>query len=65
VTGPHDGRCVFVSGGTTGIGLAAARRFVAEGAKVVVVDLNEAAAAETDWSGRRPSSNHMRARRQA
>jgi NAD(P)-dependent dehydrogenase (short-subunit alcohol dehydrogenase family) len=35
--GVHDGRGVFVSGGTTGMGLAAARRFVADGAKVFVV----------------------------
>lgn len=33
----HDGRGVFVSGGTTGMGFAAARRFVAEGARVFVV----------------------------
>lgn len=35
--GVHDGRGVFVSGGTTGIGLAAAHRFIADGAKVFVV----------------------------
>ena len=33
----HDGRGVFVSGGTTGMGFAAARRFVEEGARVFVV----------------------------
>ncbi len=35
--GVHEGRGVFVSGGTTGMGIAAARRFVADGAKVYVV----------------------------
>jgi NAD(P)-dependent dehydrogenase (short-subunit alcohol dehydrogenase family) len=35
--GRHDGRGVFVSGGTTGMGFAAARRFVDEGARVFVV----------------------------
>lgn len=33
----HAGRGVFVSGGTTGMGLAAAERFVGEGATVFVV----------------------------
>ncbi|HZZ79951.1 MAG TPA: SDR family oxidoreductase [Gemmataceae bacterium] len=36
----HEKRCVIV-GGTSGIGLAAARRFVAEGARVVVAGLDE------------------------
>jgi NAD(P)-dependent dehydrogenase (short-subunit alcohol dehydrogenase family) len=35
--GRHDGRGVFVSGGTTGMGFAAARLFVEEGARVFVV----------------------------
>jgi 3-oxoacyl-[acyl-carrier protein] reductase len=33
----HQGRGVFVSGGTTGMGFAAAKRFVEEGARVFVV----------------------------
>ena len=37
MSGPHEGRGVFVSGGTTGMGLAAARRFAGEGAKVFIV----------------------------
>ena len=37
MTRPHDGRGVVVAGGPQGVGLAAARRFVAEGAKVFVV----------------------------
>lgn len=35
--GRHEGRGVFVSGGTTGMGLAAAKRFVEEGANVYIV----------------------------
>ncbi len=38
---PHDGRGVFVSGGTTGMGLAAAKRFADEGARVFVVGRSE------------------------
>ena len=37
MSGPHEGRGVFVSGGTTGMGFAAARRFAGEGAKVFIV----------------------------
>jgi NAD(P)-dependent dehydrogenase (short-subunit alcohol dehydrogenase family) len=36
----HDKRCLIV-GGTSGIGLAAARRFVEEGARLVVAGLDE------------------------
>jgi NAD(P)-dependent dehydrogenase (short-subunit alcohol dehydrogenase family) len=45
-----DGRVAVVTGGASGIGLATARRFAAEGARVVVADVDhragEAAAAE-------------------
>ncbi len=35
--GRHEGRGVLVSGGTSGIGLATARRFLAEGARVWIL----------------------------
>lgn len=41
------GKVVLVSGGASGIGLAAAKAFAREGARVVVADLNAAGAAET------------------
>ncbi len=42
VPGRLDGKVALVTGGASGIGLASVRRFVAEGARVVVGDLDEA-----------------------
>ncbi len=38
-----EGRCALVTGGASGIGLATVRRFTEEGARVAIVDLNDAA----------------------
>jgi NAD(P)-dependent dehydrogenase (short-subunit alcohol dehydrogenase family) len=43
-----DGRVVAVSGGASGLGLASAKRLLAEGANVAVLDINEAAATATE-----------------
>jgi NAD(P)-dependent dehydrogenase (short-subunit alcohol dehydrogenase family) len=41
VTGRIEGKVAIVTGGASGIGAGTARRFVAEGARVVVADLQE------------------------
>ena len=44
--GRLEGKVAIVSGGATGMGGAASKLFAAEGAKVAIIDRNEAAAAE-------------------
>ena len=47
MTGPRlEGRVAVITGGCSGIGLATVRRFLEEGAKVVVGDLDDARGAE-------------------
>jgi NAD(P)-dependent dehydrogenase (short-subunit alcohol dehydrogenase family) len=45
MAGRLDGKVAVVTGGASGIGAATCRRFVAEGARVVVADLNDDAGA--------------------
>ena len=52
MAGRLDGRVAVITGGASGIGLACARRFLAEGARVVVADRNpEALAAVSEELG--------------
>ena len=41
VPGRLDGRVAVVTGGASGIGLASVRRMAAEGAKIVVADIDQ------------------------
>ena len=41
MAGRFDGKVVLITGGASGIGAATARRFVAEGARVMLGDMNE------------------------
>lgn len=47
MAGRLQGKVAAITGGASGIGRAAALRFLGEGARVVVADLNEASGAET------------------
>ena len=51
-----EGKGMIITGGGSGIGLATARRFLAEGARVLVADRNEAAlrAAFPEQAGEAP-----------
>lgn len=46
--GRLEGKVAFVTGGGTGIGRAACRRFAAEGARVVIAEINASAGRETE-----------------
>ena len=45
MAGRIDGRVAVVTGGCSGIGLATVRRFAAEGAKLVIGDIDDEAGA--------------------
>ena len=48
--GTLDGKSAIVTGAARGIGLAIARRYIAEGARVVIADIDESAGkAATCW----------------
>jgi NAD(P)-dependent dehydrogenase (short-subunit alcohol dehydrogenase family) len=44
-----EGKCIVVIGGTTGIGLSAARSFIEAGARVLALGLEEQSGVETNW----------------
>lgn len=48
MTGRLDGKIAVITGGCSGIGLGTVERFVAEGAKVMVGDIDDAAGAELE-----------------
>lgn len=47
MSGRLDGKVAIITGGASGIGRASALRFLAEGARVVIGDMNQASIAET------------------
>jgi NAD(P)-dependent dehydrogenase (short-subunit alcohol dehydrogenase family) len=62
VTGRMTGRRVIVTGGASGIGRAAARRFLAEGADVALLDRREDALARAGVAGALPVPCDVRSR---
>lgn len=52
MSGRFEGKSVLVTGAASGIGLAAARRFAAEGARVLAVDVSDAVRGAEDAEGR-------------
>lgn len=62
--GRLDGKSALITGAGSGLGRAMARRFAAEGARVLVTDVNEAAAVETveligGAPGERAAARHL------
>ena len=55
-----EGKIAVITGGANGMGRASVLRFLAEGAKVVFVDINDAAADETLALARAAGSNDAR-----
>lgn len=51
VPGRHEGRVYVITGGARGIGRACAERFAAEGARVMIADLDDAGAAVAEAIG--------------
>jgi NAD(P)-dependent dehydrogenase (short-subunit alcohol dehydrogenase family) len=60
---PFDGQVCAVTGGARGIGLALARRFVRRGARVAILDQDDAAAAESARELCRETGREIRAYR--
>jgi NAD(P)-dependent dehydrogenase (short-subunit alcohol dehydrogenase family) len=60
-SGKLEGRIALVTGGLRGIGLASVRRLIAEGAGVVICDLDDPAAAAPILAALGPAASYVRA----